>query len=274
MVQTIRGLKGNIIGQLPDGRAMLFDRDSPYKNMLGPNQLVDCKVIYVSGRYVIADIIKEPEPFKEERPSSDEPKPIENLEHQEVYEEPLLQDLRILSEKGEWETGIIAGALLYIIEGFDYFKGKISERSSLDEDSSVEEQPVEVSSIPDEFLPDSSSYGSDQLHVKESKAPKSEFLRYIEKEERKEDDLLSITLEDFGSVRDLPKGRRLLTMGQTRYLKEHHLKDLDGYDEIERFQNFFVETSALKRGEYGNLFYASKGTNPWNKVHKITVKRV
>ena len=51
------------------------------------------------------------------------------------------------------------------------------------------------------------------------------------------------------------------------------MKDLDGYDEIERFSNFFVEASALKRGEYGNLFYASTGTNPWNKVYKIIVQR-
>ena len=52
------------------------------------------------------------------------------------------------------------------------------------------------------------------------------------------------------------------------------MKSIDGYDKIEKFSNFFVEASALKRREYGNVFYASRGTNPWNKVHKITVQRV
>ena len=204
---------------------------------------------------------------------SGEPKPVEVLEDQDVYDEPLLEDLRLLSEKGEWENGIIAGALLYIIERVDDFKEKLSKRSSLNAGSLVEEQTVEVSSIPDEFLQDSSYFESDQVHVKEGKAPESEFLRYLEEEGRKDNDILSTTLEDFGSVVDLPKDMRLLTMGQTRYLKEHHLKDLDGYDKIERFSNFFVEPSALKRGEYGNLFYASTGTNPWNKVYKIIVQR-
>lgn len=65
-----------------------------------------------------------------------------------------------------------------------------------------------------------------------------------------------------------------MTMGQTRYLKEHHLKGLEEYDKIENVSTFFVETSALKRGEYGNVFYASMGTKPWNKAQKITVKEV
>ena len=33
-VRTVRGMKGNIIGRLPDGRAVLFDRESPYLSML------------------------------------------------------------------------------------------------------------------------------------------------------------------------------------------------------------------------------------------------
>ena len=85
---------------------------------------------------------------------------------------------------------------------------------------------------------------------------------------------ISITLEASGQVRGLPKDVRLLTIGQTRYLKEHHLKGLDGYEGIERFTTLFSEASALKNREYGNMFYVSIGTNPWNKVHKVTVKRV
>lgn len=32
-VRTLRGWEGNIIGRLPDGRAVLFDKDSPYKHV-------------------------------------------------------------------------------------------------------------------------------------------------------------------------------------------------------------------------------------------------
>jgi len=87
----------------------------------------------------------------------------------------------------------------------DDFKEKLSKRSSLNAGSLVEEQTVEVSSIPDEFLQDSSYFESDQVHVKEGKAPESEFLRYLEEEGRKDNDILSTTLEDFGSVVDLPR---------------------------------------------------------------------
>ena len=52
------------------------------------------------------------------------------------------------------------------------------------------------------------------------------------------------------------------------------MKGLEEYDKIENVSTFFVETSALKRGEYGNVFYASMGTKPWNKAQKITVKEV
>ena len=272
-VQTIRGLKGNIIGRLPDGRTILFDRGNPYMNMLGPNQRVECNVIRVSQKYVIVDPIKEPEPSKTIRPYSGEPKQIELLENQEVHDDPLLEDLRNLSEKGEWETAIIAGALLYIIERFDDFKENLSERSSLNTDSRVEEQPVEASTTSDELLSVASSFGLTKFHVRESKPPESELLRYLEEnqEEKKDEGLLSINIENFGSVEDIPKNMRLLTMVQTRYLKQHHLKGIEGYDEIENLSNFFVETSALKRDEYGNVFYASRGTNPWNKVHKVTV---
>jgi len=257
-VQTIRGLKGNVIGRLPDGRAMLFGRDSPYRSMLGPDQLVECNVIYISQRYVIVDPIREPEPIGD-------PKPIEGKEPPDLDGGELLEKLRRVSEKGEWETAIVAGALLYIIERFDDFKEILSKRSSQNTDVVAEEPPIEHPS------------GS----------PESEFLRYLEEERReddliptlegnqegREDDLISTNLEDFGVIVDLPKDLTLLTMGQTRYLKENHLKGIDGYDKIEKFSNFFVEASALKRREYGNVFYASRGTNPWNKVHKITVQR-
>jgi len=67
---------------------------------------------------------------------------------------------------------------------------------------------------------------------------------------------------------------RLLTVGQTRYLKGHHFRSLDEYSEIARFSTFFAEATTLERREYGNVFYASMGTDPWQKVHKVTMERV
>jgi len=284
-VQTIMGLKGNVIGRLTDGRAILFSRDSPYINMLGPNQQVECNVIHVSQRYVIVDPIREPELFKVEEKPPGEPKPVEGEESLDLDGVELLEKLGRVSEKGEWETAIIARALRHIMERLGTLRSM--NHSSQNTDVVAEEPPIENPSDSPEsngFLEAISSFGLNQIEVRESRAPESEFLRYIEEgkrkdnetlsEEKREDDLIYTNLEDFGVIADLPKDVTLLTIGQTRYLKEHHLKGIDGFDKIEKFSNFFAEASALKRREYGNVFYASRGTNPWNKVHKITVQRV
>ncbi|KON29374.1 hypothetical protein AC482_06610 [miscellaneous Crenarchaeota group-15 archaeon DG-45] len=84
---------------------------------------------------------------------------------------------------------------------------------------------------------------------------------------------LFITVSRNGRIEHLPKEARQLSRGHTAYLKEQYLMGLDGYQEIERFDCFFSEASALERGEYGNVFYASMGTNPWEKVYKVTVER-
>lgn len=275
-VQTIRGIKGNIIGRLPDGRAMLFDQESPYIKMLGPEQLVECNVIHVSPRYVIVEPISEPEPFKRVRSYSDEPKPIEEKDSPDTDNNEILEDLRRISDKGEWEIAIMANALIHMIERIGTLRSR--DHSPQNNDVVVEETPIESPSgspVSDEFIEAAYSFGLIQNEVEESKEPESEFLRHLERkqEEIKYDGLLSINIEDVGSVADIPNDMRLLTMVQTRYLKQHHLKGIDGYDEIEHFSNFFVEASALTRGEYGNVFYASMGTNQWNKVQRITVKR-
>lgn len=83
---------------------------------------------------------------------------------------------------------------------------------------------------------------------------------------------LFITVERYGLVRSLPKEARHLSMSDTAYLKEEYLSGLDGYEDIERFDCFFSEMPALRRGEYGNVLYASMGTNPWEKIYKVTVE--
>ena len=77
-------------------------------------------------------------------------------------------------------------------------------------------------------------------------------------------------IDSLATVEHLPKDVRLLTFGQTKYLKEQ-LKVLDGYDRIERFGTVFTEFSALKRKSYGDVFYFSAGTNPWERVYRVVV---
>jgi len=260
-VQTLRGVKSNIVGRLPDGLMVLFNRDSPYRSMLALHQSVDCSVNHVAERYVIVDPIREP-------------KPIERFETAEIEEDIRFENLKRLSEKGEWEMAIFARALIHIIEMFDVLKAKPPKSSSQKTDLMVE-QPIEHSSASDEFLQAASSFGLTQ--TREQKAPKSELQRYVDEyqeEKRREAEApISIRTEAFGTIADLPKNVRLLTINQTKYLKKSHLRELEGYEGIDRFTAFFVEASALKRREYGNVFYASTGTNSWHKLHKVTVER-
>lgn len=78
--------------------------------------------------------------------------------------------------------------------------------------------------------------------------------------------------EPFATVEYLPKELRLLNSGEARYLKEQ-LKEMDGYDEIDRFGSVFAKFSALEYGRYGNVVYFSPGTNQWDYVKKITIDR-
>jgi len=103
-------------------------------------------------------------------------------------------------------------------------------------------------------------------------------------EEKKRIDKLPIDLEfedrqvetpkkikPFATIQHLPKDLRRLTLRQTKHLKEQ-LKNLDGYDGIENFKTAFVDFSALENGSYGNTFYFSMGTNPWENVYKVTLE--
>jgi len=113
------------------------------------------------------------------------------------------------------------------------------------------------------------------IYQTESREPQTQLqeLKPVECAQKRVSTPLFITVMRNGRVKSLPKDARHLSMGDTTYLKERYLRELDGYEDVERFDCFFAEASALKRGEYGNVFYASKGTNPWEKVYKVTVER-
>jgi hypothetical protein len=147
-VRTIRGVKGNVIGQLPDGRTIIFDSDSPYLSMLGPGQLVECNVIHVSQRYVIVDPIREPEPLQGERRPISEMEPREGTEPPEIDKVRLLEDLRRLSKEGEWETAILARALIHIIENLDASREPPPRNSTKNTEGMAEKSPVDHSHDP------------------------------------------------------------------------------------------------------------------------------
>ena len=188
-----------------------------------------------------------------------------------------MEDLRRLSTEGEWEKAAIAEALIHIIDTLE--ASKESPKSS-----PTSPEPTLDQHINDEILRATDEFGLTQPEVRERKEPESKFLRYLDglqeeegvddQEEKGDDSPIIITLEAYGTVETIPKDFRLLTIGQTRYLKGHHLKGLDGCEGIERFTVFFADASALERREYGNTFYVSMGTNPWNKVKRVTVERV
>ena len=127
-------------------------------------------------------------------------------------------------------------------------------------------------SLPKDMLPALAVIG---LYQTESNEPQTRNLELkpVEASEKKVGTPLFITVRLHGRVKSLPREARLLSKSDTTYLKERYLRGLDGYEDIERFDCFFSEAPALERGEYGNVFYVSMGTNPWAKLYKVTVKR-
>lgn len=79
-----------------------------------------------------------------------------------------------------------------------------------------------------------------------------------------------IRIEPFGSVHNIMKGTRLLTRGETRYLKSY-LIGFDGWEKVDEYRCVFVTASSVNRGEYGNIFYVSNGSNSWDLVKRVTL---
>ena len=86
-VQTIRGVKGNVIGRLSDGRAVLFDSVHP--------------------KYVIVDPVSKPVPITEEPNGS------------RAIDEYLREDLESLANVEDIHVSTTTRALLYIIDRLD-----------------------------------------------------------------------------------------------------------------------------------------------------------
>ena len=76
--------------------------------------------------------------------------------------------------------------------------------------------------------------------------------------------------EPFATIQYLPKNVRLLSQAETSYLKSL-LKCLGGGEGLERYNTVFSKFSALEHGRYGEVFYFSMGSNPWDNVRKVSV---
>lgn len=79
-----------------------------------------------------------------------------------------------------------------------------------------------------------------------------------------------IRLEASGSIKQLGTDNRLLTRQERSHLKSY-LKGFEGDEKLDRYECFFVKSSVLARGEYGNIFYVSQGTNSWDLVKRVTL---
>ena len=86
-VKTLLGRDSNIVGRLSDGRIILFGRDNPYLHLLRENQTVNCHVVFVHEKYIIAESIGDPSSLPDsEQVFTDEVQEESSLE--EFLEEP------------------------------------------------------------------------------------------------------------------------------------------------------------------------------------------
>ncbi|MCW3992158.1 MAG: hypothetical protein NWE79_05575 [Candidatus Bathyarchaeota archaeon] len=100
-VLVIKGKGDSIISRMKDGRVILFNRENPIFTDLKPGTMVHGRVIFVAQNYIIMDPLTPPESG------------VEAIE----------MGLKIVTESENWEMGIIARALLYLLE-------KLEERES------------------------------------------------------------------------------------------------------------------------------------------------
>jgi len=101
-VRTMRGRDNTVIGRMPDGIIILFDKKSQYFNLLAPGQSVEGRVIYIHESFVIVDPISEPEE-------------TEFVHNQEVYVDDIVDELEKMIEKVSGNAKVIPRALLKLI---------------------------------------------------------------------------------------------------------------------------------------------------------------
>lgn len=95
-VLVLRGKGDSIISRMKDGRVILFNRENPIFADLRPGTMVHGRIIFVAQNYVIMDPLTPPESGVE----------------------AINMGLRMVAESDNWELGILAQALLYLLDQF------------------------------------------------------------------------------------------------------------------------------------------------------------
>jgi len=93
-VRTFLGKDNGVIGRFPDGRVILFNKESEYFGKIGPDQVVEARVVYVASNYVIVDPLSPPK----------------------VGVDALKADLKALTKSEDSEHAALAEGLLYIVQ--------------------------------------------------------------------------------------------------------------------------------------------------------------
>jgi hypothetical protein len=92
-IRTLKGKDGGVIGRLPDGKVILFNRENTLYAELFPKQVVEARVTYVAQTYIIVDPVSPPQ----------------------TGIDALKASLRVLTNTVDWEIAVIAESLLYIM---------------------------------------------------------------------------------------------------------------------------------------------------------------
>jgi hypothetical protein len=121
-VKTIPGREGKVIGQLPDGRVILFDLSNPYSKILAPGQSVECNVTYIHEKYIIVNPIHEPNAIDAAAPIPrvEVDKIVEDLanlvgEAAEADSDKIIEDLEKMIGRVSKNAKVIPKALIHVI---------------------------------------------------------------------------------------------------------------------------------------------------------------
>ena len=97
-IRMLKGKDGGVIGRLPDGKVILFNRENMLYAELLPRQVVEVRVTYVAQTYIIVDPLSPPK----------------------TGIEALKASLRVLIDSMDWEKAVIAESLLYIMDQLNH----------------------------------------------------------------------------------------------------------------------------------------------------------
>ena len=105
-VRTVPGREGKPIARLPDGRVVLFDKNSEYYDKLDANMNVEGHVIVISENYVIINPTKEPEVVE----------PVMYTHYPEIVVDDIVEELEELIESVSGNAEVIPKALLRVLQ--------------------------------------------------------------------------------------------------------------------------------------------------------------